>query len=148
MKGLEDSGYTKMPRMEESLAGYLTAPQASSWKAPTLPSKPCQFTFRLVGKAYTAAGQAGGTQHTISVLQAYQTDLLKDADTAGGRGSCWNRGAPPLIWPPCDQASGLCHRPLSCGTNCHGEAFMACPVGAKGEGQVLSPWCPIFACRT
>ncbi len=53
VKGLEDSGYTEMPRMEESLAGYLTAPQASSWKAPTLPSKPCQFTSRLVGKSYT-----------------------------------------------------------------------------------------------
>ncbi len=50
-------------------------------KAPTLPSKPCQFTSRLVGKAYAVAGQAGGTLvHTISVLQA---DLLKDADAVG-----------------------------------------------------------------
>ncbi|XP_016344212.1 uncharacterized protein LOC107690393 [Sinocyclocheilus anshuiensis] len=73
-----------MPQMEESLAGYLAAPQASSWRAPTLPSKPCQFTSRLVGKAYAAAGQAGGTLHTISVLQAYQADLLKDADERGG----------------------------------------------------------------
>ncbi len=84
VKGLEDSGYTKMPRMEESLAGYLAAPLASSWRAPTLPSKPCQFTSRLVGKAYAVAGQAGGTLHTISVLQAYQADLLRDADAAGG----------------------------------------------------------------
>ncbi|KAF4102527.1 hypothetical protein G5714_017327 [Onychostoma macrolepis] len=73
-----------MPRMEESLAGYLAAPLASSWRAPTLPSKPCHFTSRLVGKAYAAAGQAGGTLHTISVLQAYQADLLRDADAAGG----------------------------------------------------------------
>ncbi len=57
VKGLEDSGYTKMPRMEESLAGYLAAPLASSWRAPTLPSKPCQFTSRLVGKAYAAGGR-------------------------------------------------------------------------------------------
>ncbi len=84
VKGLEDSGYTKMPRMEESLVGYLAASLASSWRAPTLPSKPCQVTSRLVGKAYVAAGQAGGTLHTISVLQAYQADLLRDADTAGG----------------------------------------------------------------
>lgn len=76
VKGLEDSVYTKMPWMEEALAGSL-------WKAPTLSSKPCQLTSRLVGKAYTAAGQARGALHTISVLQAYQANLLKDADVAG-----------------------------------------------------------------
>ncbi len=70
--------------MEESLAGYLAAPLASSCGAPTLPSKPCQFTSRLVGKVYAVAGQAGGTLHTISVLQAYQADLLRDANAAGG----------------------------------------------------------------
>lgn len=73
-----------MPQMKESLAGCLAAPKASLWKAPTLPSKLCQFTSRLMGKAYAAAGQAGGTLHTISVLQEYQADLLKDADAVGG----------------------------------------------------------------
>ncbi len=29
-----------------------------------------------MGKAYTAAGQAGGCLHTMAVLQAYQADLL------------------------------------------------------------------------
>ncbi len=84
VKGLEDSGYTKMPQMEKSLAGYLAATLASSWGAPTLPSKPYQFTSRLVGKADAAAGQAGGTLYTISVLQAYQAALLRDVDAAGG----------------------------------------------------------------
>ncbi len=40
----------------------------------------CQFTSRLVGEAYAAAGQAGDTRQTISVLQAYQADLLKEAE--------------------------------------------------------------------
>lgn len=35
----------------------------------------------LVGKAYEVAGQAGGSQHTMSVLQAYQADLLRKLDT-------------------------------------------------------------------
>lgn len=71
VKGLEDSVYTKMPWMEEALAGSL-------WKAPTLPSKPCQLTSRLVGKAYTVAGQACGALHTISALQAHQaTDVVE-----------------------------------------------------------------------
>ena len=31
-----------------------------------------------MGKAYQAAGQAGAALHTMTVLQAYQADLLKD----------------------------------------------------------------------
>ncbi|KAL0200467.1 hypothetical protein M9458_003654, partial [Cirrhinus mrigala] len=45
-----------------------------------LPSKPLRTTSALVGKGYTAAGQAGACLHTISVLQAYQVDLLKELD--------------------------------------------------------------------
>ncbi len=33
-----------------------------------------------MGEAYAAAGQAGDTRQTISVLQAYQADLLKEAE--------------------------------------------------------------------
>ncbi len=33
-----------------------------------------------MGKGYTAAGQAGTCLHTMSVLQAYQADLLKELD--------------------------------------------------------------------
>ncbi|KAI2663485.1 DNA-directed RNA polymerase subunit beta' [Labeo rohita] len=48
--------------------------------APTFPSNPLHTTSPLVGKRYTAAGQAGTFIHTISVLQAYQADLLKELD--------------------------------------------------------------------
>ncbi len=51
-----------------------------SLKAPVLPSKPLHVTSALVGKGYTAAGQAGACFHMMSVLQAYQADLLKELD--------------------------------------------------------------------
>ncbi|KAI2646546.1 Transposon Ty3-G Gag-Pol polyprotein [Labeo rohita] len=60
--GLDERGYRAMPR------------------APVLPSKPLRVTSALVGKGYTAAGQAGACLHTMSVLQAYQADLLKELD--------------------------------------------------------------------
>ncbi len=53
-------------------------------KAPALPSKPLMDTSRLNGRAYAAAGQAGAALHTMSVLQAYQADLLKDLDQGQG----------------------------------------------------------------
>ncbi len=34
----------------------------------------------MVGKAYSAAGQAAACLHTMSLLQAYQADLLIDFD--------------------------------------------------------------------
>ncbi len=70
--GLNEYGYGKIPRVEDTLAGYLSPGGASSLKAPVLPSKPLQTSSSLVGKAYTAAGQAGGCLHTMVVLQAYQ----------------------------------------------------------------------------
>ncbi|KAL0177258.1 hypothetical protein M9458_026152, partial [Cirrhinus mrigala] len=66
-----------MPRVEQTLASYLSPGAASSLKAPTIPSKPLHTTSALVGKGYTAAGQARACLHTMSVLQAYQANLLK-----------------------------------------------------------------------
>ncbi len=57
---------------------------ASTLKAPALPSKALKDTSRLNGRAYAAAGQAGAALHTMSVLQAYQADLLKDLDQGQG----------------------------------------------------------------
>ncbi|KAI2657538.1 Transposon Ty3-G Gag-Pol polyprotein [Labeo rohita] len=78
--GLDERGYRAMPRVEQTLASYLSPESASSLKAPVLPSKPLRVTSALVGKGYTAAGQAGACLHTMSVLQAYQADLLKELD--------------------------------------------------------------------
>ncbi|KAI2646866.1 Transposon Ty3-G Gag-Pol polyprotein [Labeo rohita] len=78
--GLDERGYRAMPLVEQTLASYLSPESASSLKALVLPSKPLRVTSALVGKGYTAAGQAGACLHTMSVLQAYQADLLKELD--------------------------------------------------------------------
>ncbi len=78
--GLSECGYRAMPRVEQMLASYLSPGVTSSLKAPVLPSKPLRMTSVLVGKGYMAAGQAGVCPYTMSVLQAYQADLLKELD--------------------------------------------------------------------
>ncbi len=78
--GLGDCGYRAMPRVEQTLTSYLSPGTASSLKAPVLPSKPLRTTSALVGKGYTVAGQVGTCLHTMSVLQAYKADLLKELD--------------------------------------------------------------------
>ncbi len=59
------------------LVSYFSPSGASSLKAVVLPTKPLGTTSALVGKAYTAAGQAAGCSHTMAVLQAYQAELLE-----------------------------------------------------------------------
>ncbi len=78
--GLSECGYRTMPRVEQTLAGYLAPGAASSLKAPVLPTKPLRGSSALLGKGYAAAGQAGACLHTMAVLQAYQADLLKKLD--------------------------------------------------------------------
>ncbi|KAL0204540.1 hypothetical protein M9458_002558, partial [Cirrhinus mrigala] len=73
-------GNRVIPRVEQTLASYLSPEVASSLKAPVLTTKPLCTTSALVCKGYSAAGQAGACLHTMAVLQAYQADLLKDLD--------------------------------------------------------------------
>lgn len=56
----------------------------STLKASTLPSKPLKEMSCLNGRAYAAAVQAGAALDTMSVLQAYKTELLKDLDQGQG----------------------------------------------------------------
>ncbi len=74
-----------MPVVEDTLASHLSPSLAPSWKSrPLLPSKPCRTTSALIGKSYIAAGQAGMALHTMSILQAYQADVLKEMDEGTG----------------------------------------------------------------
>ncbi len=84
IEGMREHVYASMPPIEETLASYLSRGVASTLKAPALPSKALKDTSRLNGRAYVAAGQAGAALHTMSVLQAYQADLLKDLDQGQG----------------------------------------------------------------
>ena len=80
IKDISHYGYLTMPPAEETLASHLSPESSSSLKAPTLPTKPLKATSMMVGKAYSAAGQAAACLHTMSILQAYQADLLRDMD--------------------------------------------------------------------
>ncbi len=72
--------------MEEMLASYLSPELSSSTRSPVLPTKPVRTTSALVGKDYSAAGYAAACLHTISLLQAYQAELLADLDEGEGIG--------------------------------------------------------------
>ncbi len=80
---MRESGYERMPPVEETLAN-LSMGDTASLKVPSLPFKSLQDTSRLNGRAYAAAGQAVASLHTMAVLQAYQADLLKDLDDGQG----------------------------------------------------------------
>ncbi len=81
---VNEHGYGEMPKVEETLASYLSPESSSSIKSPTLPTKPVRITSALVGKAYSAAGQAAACLHTMSLLQAYQAELLIELDEGEG----------------------------------------------------------------
>ncbi len=81
---MRESGYERMPPVEETLDRYISMGEMASLKVPSLLSKPLQDTSRLNGRAYAAAGQAVTSFHTMAVLQAYQADLLKDLDNGQG----------------------------------------------------------------
>ncbi len=64
-------GYVKMPLVEENLAEHFPPNSAAAWKSrPLLPLKPCRVTSSLVGKSFSAVGQAAATLHSMAVLQA------------------------------------------------------------------------------
>ncbi len=54
---MRESGYERMPPVEETLASYLSMGDTASLKVPSLPFKPLQDTSRLNGRVYTAAGR-------------------------------------------------------------------------------------------
>ncbi|KAF4100711.1 hypothetical protein G5714_018907 [Onychostoma macrolepis] len=83
--GSVERGYTAIPATEDMLATHLSPSSASSWKSrPIFPTKPCRTTSALIGKSYVAAGQAGMALHTMTILQAYQADVLKEMDEGDG----------------------------------------------------------------
>ncbi len=44
IEGMRENGYEGMPSVEETIASYLSVGEASSLKAPSLPSKPLNLT--------------------------------------------------------------------------------------------------------
>ncbi len=74
-------GYVTMQPVEETLAVHLAPNSAGACKSrPLLPSKKCRVTSSLVGKSYSATGQAAATRLSMAVLQAHQAELFKELD--------------------------------------------------------------------
>ncbi len=63
IEGMRESGYERVPPIEETLASYLSMGETSSLKVPSFSFKPLQDTSCLNGKACTAAGQAVASLH-------------------------------------------------------------------------------------
>ncbi len=71
-------GYTRIPQVERAILVHLCPQNAATWRnRPCLPSKACKLTAALTAKAYTAAGQAASTLHTMAILQVHQAKALK-----------------------------------------------------------------------
>ncbi len=69
-------GYAMKQSVEETLAVHLAPNSAEDWKScPLLPSKKCRVTSSLVGKSYSATGEAAS-----KLLSAHQAELFKELD--------------------------------------------------------------------
>lgn len=67
-----------MPRVEVKLPIYLSPWDIVDPEKDLSPTKHCRITSALVEKALQAVGQSGAALNNMSVLQAYQADLLDD----------------------------------------------------------------------
>ncbi|ROL42719.1 hypothetical protein DPX16_14126 [Anabarilius grahami] len=82
--GSSEKGYDSLPPLEEAVAAHLCPPAAVGCKTKrALPSKPCRTTSALAGRAYTSAGQAASSLHTMAILQMFQAKLLRALDESG-----------------------------------------------------------------
>ncbi len=142
VEGVAERRYTKMPPVEETFASYLSQGESSFLKAPALSSAALQATSCLNGRAYVAAGQAGGA------LQAYQADLLKDLDEDKGLSP---EAVEELRAPqhrsgsPHHQADRRCHSSFNDGNGGYGEAPVGQPRSHREERKGLSSRCSAFA---
>lgn len=79
--GSQEKGYEQLPPLDEAVAAHLCPPAAVGWKNKrALPSKPCRTTSAMAGRAYTSAGQAASSLHTMAILQVFQAKLLRSLD--------------------------------------------------------------------
>ncbi len=80
----QSHAYEELVEVVTRAVEKLFSESSSSIKYPILPTKLVRITSALVGKAYSAAGQAAACLHTMSLLQAYQAELLTDLDEGEG----------------------------------------------------------------
>ncbi|XDV25826.1 hypothetical protein PO909_029676 [Leuciscus waleckii] len=84
----KNRGYHSLPPVEEAIAAHLCPPSAGRRAKLALPSKACRMTSTLLGRAFSAAGQAASALHTMATLQIFQADLLRKLDENGPDAIC------------------------------------------------------------
>ncbi len=89
LEGAGEAGLVSALPMRHSLAAYLAPTQNSGIAGtPTLPTGPCRFSFKQLGRIYGKQACAARTLSTVSLLQTYQAICL------GGLSEAVSAGAP------------------------------------------------------
>ncbi|KAI2654631.1 Ribosomal RNA large subunit methyltransferase H [Labeo rohita] len=77
-------GYGAVPQVERAVVVHLCPRGAATWRdQPHLPSRACELSSALAGRAYHAAGQAATALHAMATLQVYQAQALKHLHEGG-----------------------------------------------------------------
>ncbi len=75
-------GYTRIPPVERAVAMQLCP--NSTWRGePSLPSRACEHSSDLTGRAYQACGEAASALHAMALLQVHQAKALRDLHEGG-----------------------------------------------------------------
>ncbi|KAI2645552.1 ORF V: Enzymatic polyprotein [Labeo rohita] len=71
-------GYVVVPQVERAVSVHLCPWGAATWRdQPHLPSRACELSSALTGRAYHAAGQAATALHAMATLQARRLRATK-----------------------------------------------------------------------
>ncbi len=74
--------YTRIPPVERAVAMQLCP--NSTWRGePSLPSRACEHSSDLTGRAYQACGEAASALHAMALLQVHQAKALRDLHEGG-----------------------------------------------------------------
>lgn len=77
LEGEVEAGLMSAPPMEHSLAAYLVPTQNSGITGPlTLPTDPCRFLFKQLGRIFSEQACACRSQSSMSLLQTHQAICL------------------------------------------------------------------------
>ncbi|KAI2651033.1 Bacteriophage adsorption protein A [Labeo rohita] len=101
-------GYVAVPQVERAVALHPCPWGAATWRdRPHFPSRACELSSALTGRAYHAAGQAATALHAMASLQVYQAQALKHVHEGGPdqgdmqdlRAATTDKGDGTFPWP-------------------------------------------------
>ncbi|KAI7814652.1 hypothetical protein IRJ41_023079 [Triplophysa rosa] len=87
LEGAEAAGLMSAPPMEHSLVAYLAPSRNTSiTSTPTLPTGPCRFSFKQLGRVYGEQARTARALSAMSLLQTYQAICLGELSEAMSAG--------------------------------------------------------------